>query len=196
MSRAASHYVAGMRRLTALVLSGFLLVTASCGDDDGGEGDLSSEEQEFVDAAMAEYDAEEAAPLTEDDARCIVQSMVESVGVDRLDELGITPEQFGSQDDAPFPEGLTEEEANGVVDGFEGCIDLSGLFLDGMAEDETLSAEAKECLADAFDEDTIRRIFVTMLTEGEDALEQDEDLMAEFLGIFSECPEALGGAGG
>src|SRR5690606_33584482 len=97
-----------MRRLTTIILSSMLLVAAACGDDDGGGGgDLSSEEQEYVDAAMAEFDAEEAEPLTESDARCIVSSMVDKLGVDRLGEIGITPESFGSEDGAPFPEDLT-----------------------------------------------------------------------------------------
>ena len=180
-----------MRKLTPIVLSG-LLFLAACGDDDGGGGDLSSEEQEYVDAAMAEFDPEEAEPLTEDDARCVVTSMVESLGVDRLEELGITPETFGSEDGAPFPEGLTEDEANDVVDGFDSCIDLPALFTDQMAADDTIDEETKECLADAFDEDTIRSLFVTMLTQGQDALEEDPELLQELMAILSECPGAMG----
>jgi hypothetical protein len=182
-----------MRKLTPIVLSGLLFI-AACGDDDGGGGsDLSAEEQEYVDAAMAEFDPAEAEPLTEDDARCVVTSMVESLGVDRLEELGITPETFGDDDGAPFPEGLTEDEANSVVDGFDGCLDLSALFAESMAGDPSIDDETKECLADAFDSDTVRRIFVTMLTEGEDALGDNPELMQELMGIFQECPGALGG---
>ncbi|MGH9084700.1 MAG: hypothetical protein ACRDYW_04555 [Acidimicrobiales bacterium] len=181
-----------MRKLLSVLVSGLFLV-AACGDDDGG-GDLSDADQEYVDAAMATYDEEEAAPLTEDDARCIVESMVGQLGTDRLEELGVTPESFGS-DDESFPEGLSEDEANGVVDGFESCADMSQLILDGIAEDESISQEAKDCLADAFDEDTVRRLFVTMLTQGEDALQDDPELTSELLSVFSECPEALGTGG-
>ncbi|MGV3759402.1 MAG: hypothetical protein ACO1PW_07635 [Actinomycetota bacterium] len=183
-----------MRKLTPIVLSG-LLFLAACGDDDGGGGggDLSSAEQEYVDAAMAEFDPEEAEPLTEDDARCVVTSMVETLGTDRLEELGITPETFGSEDGAPFPEGLSEDEANGVVDGFDDCLDLGALFTESMAADDSIDDETKECLADAFDGDVIRRLFVTMLTEGEDALSDDPELLQEFMTILQECPGAMGG---
>lgn len=183
-----------MRKLTPIVLSGLLLL-AACGDDDGGAGggDLSSEEQEFVDAAMANFDPEEAEPLTEDEARCVVTSMVDGLGVDRLEELGITPETFGDDDGAPFPEDLSEGEATIVVDGFEDCLDLGALFADSMAADDTIDQETKDCLADAFDDETVRRIFMVMLTEGESGLEDDPDLMSEFMGIFQECPGALGG---
>lgn len=184
-----------MRKLTPLLLTGLLLVgAAACGDDDGGSsnGDLSDKDQEFVDAAMDEYDPEQAAPLTEDDARCIVTSMVGAVGADRLEELGITPEQFGSDDSSAFPQGLTEDEANGVVDGFDSCIDLPALFTESLAEDSDLSEDDKACLDDAFDSDTIRQIFVTMLTKGEDALQDDPELMNQFMAIFQKCPDALG----
>jgi len=182
-----------MRTLTSLLLAGALLFgAAACGDDDegGGGDDRSSEEQEYVDAAVSTFDPEEDAPLTEEDARCIATSMVDNLGVERLEELGITPESFGDEESA-LPEDLDEDEANRVVDGFEGCFDMTQLFLEGIDEDGALSPEARECLADAFDEDVTRRIFVTMLTEGEDALEEDQELMSEFLRLYSACPEAL-----
>ncbi|MFP5255839.1 MAG: hypothetical protein ACLGI8_08340 [Acidimicrobiia bacterium] len=180
-----------MRKLTATALSSLLLL-AACGDDGGGGGgDLSSDEQEYVDAAMAEFDPEQAEPLTEDDARCVVTSMVDSLGVDRLEELGITPASFGT-DDAPFPEGLNEDEANDLVDGFDSCIDLPALFTEQMAADPSIDDETKECLEGAFDEDTIRSLFVTMLTEGEDALQEDPELLQELMSILQECPGAMG----
>lgn len=184
-----------MRKLITILLSSLLLVAAACGDDDGGDGDggLSSAEQKYVDAAMAQFDPEEAEPLTEPEARCVVSSMVTSLGVDRLEELGITPETFGSEDGAPFPENLTEAEAEGVVDGFDECLDLGALFAESMAQDDTLDDETKQCLADAFDSDTVRRLFVTMLSQGEDALTEDPELLQDIMGVFTQCPGALGG---
>lgn len=182
-----------MRKLTSIAISSLLLFAAACGDDDGGgSGDLSGPEQEFVDAAMAEFDPEDAEPLTEDDARCVVTSLVEELGVDRLEELGLTPESFGSEEGAPFPENLSEDEANGVVDGFEGCLDLAGLFTQSMAEDDSIDDETRECLADAFDKSMVRRLFVTMLTQGEDAMTEDPELLSDIMSVFMKCPGALG----
>jgi hypothetical protein len=84
------------------------------------------------------------------------------------------------------------KEANSVVDGFDGCIDLPALFTESLAADADLSDDDKACLDDAFDSDTIRKIFVTMLTQGEDALQDDPELMNEFMAIFQKCPDALG----
>lgn len=182
-----------MGKLLVVLMTGVLLL-AACGGDDkgGGSGGLSAEEQSFVDDAMEGFDAEEAAPITEDDATCMVESFVTNLGVDRLDELEISPADFAS-DDESFPSGLTADEATQVVDGFEGCIDLSSLFLDSLAQDQSMSEEARTCLAKAFDEAAIQRIFVTLLTDGEDALTADEDFMAEMTAVVSTCPEAFSG---
>lgn len=179
-----------MRKLTPLLLSGLLLF-AACGDDDGGSGDLSSADQEFVDAAMEQYDPDEA-ELSEDDARCVAESLVGAVGAERLEDLGISPESFGD-DDNPFPEGMEQGEAEDVVEGINSCIDMASLFVDSMAAGGQMSEEAVSCLADAFDQDVIDEIFVTMLTEGEDALQENQELSVKLLDVLQECPEALGG---
>ena len=184
-----------MRKLPIVVLALFVSVLAACGDDDegGGGADLGGEEQEFVDAAMEDFDPESAAPLEEGESRCIVESMVDSLGLERLDELGVEPEDFGDDTQEAFPEGLTEDEANDVVDGFDSCFDLSALFLEGLAEEGTLSDDDRECLADAFDKETMRNLFVTILTQGEDAMQEDPEMVSELLAVFSECPDALQG---
>ncbi|MGQ0432121.1 MAG: hypothetical protein ACT452_06920 [Microthrixaceae bacterium] len=182
-----------MGKLLVVLMTGVLLL-AACGGDDkgGGSGGLSAEEQGFVDDAMDGFDAEEAAPITEEDATCMVESFVANLGVDRLDELEITPADFASNDES-FPSGLTTDEAAQVVDGFDGCIDLANMFLDSLAQDETMSAEARACLAKAFDGAAVERIFVTLLTDGEDALTSDKDFMAEMTAVVSTCPEAFSG---
>lgn len=190
--RGAGGYPARMRKLLAVLMTSALALAACGGDDKGGGGGLSAEEQTFVDDAMKGFDAEEAAPITEDDATCMVESFVTNLGVDRLDELEIAPADFASNDES-FPSGLKEDEATQVVEGFDGCIDLASLFLDSLAQDQTMSAEARTCLAKAFDRAAVKRIFVTLLTDGEDALTNDKDFMAEMTAVVSTCPEAFSG---
>ena len=61
-----------------------------------------------------------------------------------------------------------------------------------MATDEELSTEELECLEGAIDDDLMRRILVTTFVEGEDALDQDEELTGELFAMFAECPGAAG----
>jgi hypothetical protein len=178
------------RRVARLlpVLVAIVTAAAACSDDGEGGG-RSDEEQEYIDAAMATFDPEEAAPMTEDDAECIVTSMVDEIGVDDLEEAGITPESFG--EDEEFPSGLSEEQAGEAVDAIDGCIDLRDLFLEAMAEDESVPEEAQECLAEQFDDEVVRRIMVLTLSEGEDAITGDSELMQELTAAFNECPDAV-----
>jgi hypothetical protein len=180
-----------------LVIGVLLTFAAGCGDDDtesgGGDGgsDLSDEEQAYVDEAVEGFDPDRDAPMTEDDARCIATSMVETLGVDRLEEMGLTPESFAS--DAELPDGaVSEADARTMVDGISDCIDLRELFLAGFTEDESLSPEAVECLSEQFDEDLVTRSMVVLLSEGEDALSETSGVGAEMMQAFLACPGVLG----
>jgi hypothetical protein len=181
-----------MRLLRHLVLPVTLLTFAvGCGDDgEGGGGGLTAEEQAYVDEALEGFDPEEEAPLTEDDARCVATSMVEGVGVERLEEVGLTPESFSSDED--LPDGLAVEDAQTIVDGMKGCIDLQELMLAGIAEDASLSEETQECLAEHFDDDLVERSMVALLSEGTDALSEQSGVGAELMAAFVACPGALG----
>ena len=178
-----------LKRAILIVL---VVALAACGDDSGGGagGGLSEEEQAYVDEAMADFDPEDAEPLTEDDARCMVTSLVEEVGVDRLEEIGLSAESFATDED--LPTNLEEDDAQQVIDSMNGCFDLRELFLAGMAEGEELPAEARACLSDAMDDEFVDQVMLTMLTEGEAALEEDPELRSELMSLFTECPEAMG----
>jgi len=187
------------RALRLLLIPALLLaVGAGCGDDDeggsggggGGEDGLSDEEQAYVDAAMKDFDPKEAEPLTEDDATCIVTSMVDSVGVDGLKDAGITPESFSESEG--FPDGLTEDQAGDVVGAINGCVNLRDLFLEGIEQDSSISKETQDCLAERFDDDFVRRLMIVTLSKGEEGLSSDSDLATELTTIFQECPGAIG----
>ena len=188
-----------------LVIGVVLAFAAGCGDDDsesggdadtGGatetasEDDLSDEEQAYVDTAVEGYDAERDAPMTEDDSRCMATAMVQGIGVDRLEEMGITPESFS--EDGDLPEGaVSEADAEAMVAEISTCIDLQDLFLAGFTEDESLSPETIECLTEQFDEDLVTRLMVTLLSEGEDALSADTGAGADLMEAYLACPDAL-----
>ena len=66
------------------------------------------------------------------------------------------------------------------------------MLVASMSEDSDLSDEDRECLADAFDDDLLRRLMVTALTQGEEALQADEELMGDLFGVVAECPGVAG----
>jgi hypothetical protein len=178
-----------------LALGALTLVLGACGDDDdGGGGDISEEAQPYVDAFV-----EDAADADEDDlqispeqAECFGARFVEIVGVDRLEEAGVTPDDFGGESDLDFSEiGLTEDEGGEIYDAFGACdVDIRAEFISSLGADDELSEEDRECVAEAFDDDLLRRILVTTMVEGEDALEADNELMGDVFAVFAECPGA------
>jgi hypothetical protein len=167
------------------VLAALAVAVAGCSDDDDGGGDASADEEAFVDEAMESFDAEAASPLTEDDGRCIVTAMVDAVGVERLEEVDVSPASFTEGD---FPTAFTEGEAEAIVDGIGGCVDLRALFLRSMNEDPALSDQSKECLAGEFDEALVDQLFVSMMTEVETPTNEQTPLMKAMTEAFLACP--------
>jgi hypothetical protein len=184
-----------IKRLTVLAV---VLVTAVAACNDGGDGSgggqggggLSDAEQAYVDDAMEDFDAEDAEPLTRDDAECMVTRLVQDVGVERLEEIGLTAESFSTDED--LPDDLSEEDARRVLDSMGRCFDLRELFLAGLAEDEDIPAEAQACLEEQLDDDFVDRVMLTLLTEGEEALSEDSAMASEMIAMFTECQGAAG----
>ena len=183
-----------MATRVVLAVGVIALALSACGDDDDDGGDVSEEEQPYVDAFV-----ESAANADEDDlqlsstqAECFGARFVDIVGVDRLEEAGVTPGDFGDESDFDFSAiGLTEDEGGEIYDAFGECdVDIREEFITSLGADEELSEEDRDCVAEAFDDDLLRRILVTTFVEGEDALEADDELMGDVFAVFAECPGA------
>jgi hypothetical protein len=185
-----------MRRMTlavaVLVVGAF---GAACGGDDdgGGEsgGESSSDEgQEYVDAIVASNDDSE---LTDEENQCFARAFVDAVGVDQLqgavspDEIRQNPESSPSE----FGITLDDDQADAFWDDVNVCMDVRAAFVEGLTEGENMSDETVDCLQDAIDDDLLKRVLVTTLMEGEDALQGDEELMSDLIGVLSDCPGAI-----
>ena len=180
-----------MLAVTMVVMCG--LPAAACGDDDGGGSggeSGSAEGQEYVDAIVASNDGPE---LTDEENECFARAFVDAVGVEELqgavspDEIranpATTPQEFGITLDA--------DQADALWNDVNECMDVRAAFVEGMTEGEDVSEEAVNCLEDAIDDDLLKRVMVTSLMEGDEALDQDEELMSDLIGVLSECPGAV-----
>lgn len=169
--------------------------TEAGGSSGGGSGGDSSRDA-YVDAMTASLLADDTdMGLSRDQAECVGESWVDIFGADRLSAAGITPDDIRNDtDDAPMSDlGLSASEAEGLVDTFGSCgIDLTKAMVDSMAEDQTLTPEDRACLENAFNEDFLRRLFVVTLTEGDDAVENDPELLNEMMAALFACPGAMG----
>ena len=113
------------RLLIAAVLGAAVL--AGCGDsDDSGGGDGGSD-SELVDAMAAQLTEDESVPVSEDEAQCIAGDIVDGVGEDRLEELGVTADSVSDDSAGDITElDFTDEEVTVLVDSIDGCADLEG----------------------------------------------------------------------
>ncbi len=183
-----------MRRImlaVTMVLMGGL--AAACGDDDGGGSgaeSASAEGQEYVDAIVA---SNEESELTDEQNECFARAFVDAVGVDEL-QGAVSPDEIrANPETTPQEFGITldDDQADGFWNDVNECMDVRAAFVEGMTEGEDVSEETVNCLEDAIDDDLLKRIFVTSLMEGEDALDQDEELTSDLMSVLSECPEAI-----
>jgi hypothetical protein len=187
------------RALMVCGIAGVLaLGAAACGgdDDDSGDGgEVSSEAQPYVDQLKETMTAGDSGDLvlTDEQADCLAPRFVNAIGVDTLEEAGIEPSDMGSDDSAMDDLQLSDEQGEQLASSFGECdISLKTLFIDSLVSENDLSDEDKACLEEEFPEDLLERLMVTAVTEGNEALQNDDSLMSEMFEVFAKCPGAAG----
>ncbi len=174
-----------MRRSLAIIsLTGLL---AAC----GGGGD--SNKDAYIDAIAATMQADDA-PFDAEQANCIATGMVDAIGVDTIEEAGVTPEEIANdEDDSQFEKvtaDISEEQANDLVDVIFGgeCFSFGEVLASQMGEDgPDLSDDQIECIGDQFAKnETFKKAFVDSLITGEDNPDVDAAL-GDIFSIFGEC---------
>jgi hypothetical protein len=194
-------------------------VLAACGDDDDGGSATTTRATETTSATSSAGSASgttvSAADATEDDylaaivrslsdgpegevrttpeqAECMAPKWLATVGVERLKEHDIAPSMIGddnSDDGSALADlGLTEAEGNALYDAFGECgVELREEFVQSMTED--LDADAAACVDDAMTDDLLRRLMVASIVQGDGALDQDEELAADFRSALAPCDD-------
>lgn len=189
-------------RIVAAVASLALLGLAACGDDSSsggsGGGDLTAEEQQYVDAMMTSLQADDTAPFTEEEGRCIAEGMVTTVGVDTFKEAGITPESIEGDGDVSFPN-LPKDKSDKLVALFFGgdCFDFGALMATAIAQDPSVSipAEKAECIGDKMAEsEGFKEAFIASVS-GDDSADPFESI-GDIFQIFADCDVDLADLGG
>ncbi|MGH9231476.1 MAG: hypothetical protein ACRD07_22580 [Acidimicrobiales bacterium] len=185
-----------MRRMTLAVA---VLVVgawgAACGDDDGGGGGSGGESssddgQEYVDAIVASSDESD---LTDEENECFARAFVDAVGVEQL-EGAVTPDEIRENPESSpeeFGISLDDDQVDAFWEDVNECMDVRAAFVEGLTEGEDMSEETVDCLEDAIDDDLLKRLLVTSLMEGDDALQGDEELRSDLIGVLGECPGAV-----
>lgn len=137
---------------------------------------LSGEEKAAYDKVLASMSADEdGLGATAEQQACIAANLVKKAGAKST--LAIA-EKDG--------ENLTKAEAGQVVDAMSGCVDLSELFVQGMADGVDLSDKSASCLKKEFENAKLRDFMIRALTAGADT-EPPADFLAGAMKAMTSC---------
>ncbi|MEE9414199.1 MAG: hypothetical protein V3V01_02870 [Acidimicrobiales bacterium] len=166
-----------MKHLAA-ILALLALAASACGSSSGGSASADSPlAQAIADSIEAEGDF----TSTRADAECIGGRIVDGVGEDRLEELGVVPESAPGLDELD----LTNDEINSVVDALDGCIDLVDLMIGEIAGgDDSLSSDDAKCLGDELGVDPIKKAMAAALG-GTEVI--PDDFQNSIIDAFAAC---------
>jgi hypothetical protein len=134
---------------TIAALCAVLLTLTACGggDDEAKENIKESLLENGQDFAGTE--------LTEEEATCLSDGMVDEIGTDQLQEIGLLDEDNNVVEDAQ-PDDLAKEDADALADTIVECVDVQELMAEQMGPMmEQMDEEQQECITDAFDDETI-----------------------------------------
>lgn len=147
---------------TGAVLCTLLLALTACG---GGD---ESQAKESIKASLLDNPDLAGTELTDEEADCVSDGMVDDLGVEKLQEYKLLDDNAEVIEDAS-PDDFAAEDADALAGTIVGCVDVEELLNEQMgATMEQMTDEQASCITDAFDEDTIKDI-ISAGFQGEDA---------------------------
>lgn len=171
------------------------LGAGACGGDDSddagsnGDGGSGSDQTTTTEATAtgdgAAHTRDEYVTLlggggegfTEDEARCMAEAVVDTIGVDTLEEADAFA-QIEDDPDATLTDVgvvLDDQQVSALGAAIGACVDLRVKFEEQMAADG-MSAALAECLAGGLDETMLQRTVVLSMVGGDAALDADPQL--------------------
>lgn len=182
------------RVLAISLATALTLVTVGCGDDNkgGGNAAVTDENRPYVEAMSTSMkdsrEDEEDMQLTDAQIDCIAPRFVNIIGVDRMKENGVTPEDLASDDPLDFSTlKMDEKEGNTLYDTFGQCdVNLREVMMTSFAQDDDMSPEMRKCMEDVFTDDNLRTLMVSSMVKGDDAMENDP-AVAPMMGRLMGC---------
>lgn len=161
--------------LAVVVVGGGIVVVTQ-----GGDG-RTDEEQAYVDALAGYTEAQQAEDLDfgAEESLCFATAIVDTVGVDRLQEVA-TPEEFetGGEDPPLDAVQIDRRQAEAIYDDSSGCIDYRQILLNN-ASLEPLPEAQIECLDRILTEDLARNFHVAQLAGDFEAMEEAQQALSE-----------------
>ncbi len=177
-----------MKKTVAVLCAAMFALTACGGGDEPTAeerlaGQESAEAKKNIKASLLEGDAALAgAKVTDKQAGCVSDGMVDGVGVEKLQEYKLLDDQLKINKDAQ-PSDMETADAEALAAVFVDCVDMEEMFeqqfATGAAADQ-LTKKQQTCLKDAVDSEVIEKALADTFQgkEANPAGELQGDLMA------------------
>lgn len=170
----------------ALIIVAPLLAVAACSSDS------SVDAGPYVDAVREDIGSEESGFALEGEAsQCVAEAIVDAADPDRLDEAGVTPEDFAEAEsfddvDAEFDDEELRSSLSASLDDCELGATLTDVFVSEFPYE--LSDDELGCVADSLDEnDELSTGLADSLVDG-----SDQGIQGAFAVALADCPSVTG----
>lgn len=162
-------------KIRALGVAALLALSlTACGQDE------EAASQAIADSIMESND--ETFEVTEAEADCVGDGMVDRIGVDKLTEYGIITEDLKANDGIDNVE-MSEGDAGSAADVMSECADIKELFTSAMGE---LPEEAQQCVDENLSDEVLHDFLVAIFMNDEQGGQDD------LIGALRECINAGG----
>jgi hypothetical protein len=168
----------------SLVVVGLAVVVAC--SDAGGPPERAAYVEAFVEGAEAA--GATADTIAEETNRCFAESAVDAIGVARLREADVTPDEIReSRAGSPADLGVevTERDGEEYYERLGDCVDVRAYLLRALTSGAELADESVTCLEEAFDDELVRRVVVTDFVHGREAA--SSDVAEELDAVYADC---------
>jgi len=160
---------------TASLLCALALVTAcsASGDDKTAAENIS--------AGILEGDS----PLSQKEADCFSEKVVDSVGVDDLKKYGVLDKDLKYGDEIGTMS-MDEGDAEAAADAFVACVDIESRLSDLALEE----GDQLDCIKEKLDDDTYRAMMKATFMSDQEAMAKAMEPIQEcqLVGLPSEAP--------
>jgi hypothetical protein len=149
-----------VKKSVAVLCATMFALTACGGGGDGGtEADpQSAEAKENIKASLLEEGGKLAGTkVTDEQAGCVSDGMVDEVGVDKLQEYKLLDDELKISEDAQ-PTNMEQGDAETLAGVFTDCVDMEKLFEEQFSSGpmaDQLTQKQQDCLKDAVDAEVI-----------------------------------------
>lgn len=158
-----------MKIRTIGVAAVLALTLTSCGQDEEAAS-------KAISASIMESN-DDTFEVTQEEADCVGDGMVEKIGVDKLTEYGIITEDMKANDGIENVD-MSEEDASSAADVMAGCADIKELFTSATSN---LPEEAQQCVEEKLSDEVLHDFLTAVF------MNEQEQGNQELMGALQEC---------